>query len=451
MGTGIIAALKNIAPIMFYLGGIVLFFRAITGKVQWALLCVVFLLPLRNVVDKLQDYPLGNQFLDILIFSIIAGWVVSSLGKKEKLLENTSINMIAIFLILYSFISLILGAQYLDLDMFFDISNPRIQSWKNFCLLPILYFITVNTVRDKKEVWRIFTVMCLAMVLMGYYTSTQVSWFSSLLSRGKITGTFQFLGPNEVAAFYNQYTIILLSVYFFMKKGAKKTLLLLLILLNTYCMMFMYSRAAYLAAAVGLFLLFAFKKKRLLVPLLLIVLFWQVALPEKAVQRFEETTDEYGEIEDSAERRLLIWDKGMELFRENSLVGIGYGVFGQLGYDLGDTHNIYVKILVEQGIVGMLIFVILVFTFMAEGFRLYRNGDDDLSKGLGLGLAVCMFVLLVNNIFGDRWTYLELSAYLWIFAGLVARLNIISKEENSSAKAVKKKITQLKNPYIRPV
>src|SRR3989344_5892384 len=432
MGFGIIATLKNITPIIFYLGGITLFFRAITGKVQWALLCVVFLLPLRNVVDKLQDYPLGSQFLDILIFSIIVGWVVSALGQKKALLEKTSINAIAIFLILYTFISLIIGAQYLGLDSFFDISDSRVQSWKNFCLLPILYFITVNNVREKKEVWEIFTVMCLAMALMGYYTSSQVSWFSSLLSRGKISGTFQFLGPNEVAAFYNQYTIILLSVYFFMKKEGNKTLLLLLIILNTYCMMFMYSRAAYLAAAVGLFLLFSFKKRWLLVPLLLVALSWQVVLPEKAIQRFEGTTDEYGEVEASAERRLLIWDKGMELFKENSLVGIGYGSFSRLGYDLGDTHNIYVKILVEQGIVGMLIFAILIFTFLAEGFRLYKNGDDDLSKGLGLGFAICVCVLLVNNICGNRWSYLELSAYFWIFAGLVARLNIISQEGNSS-------------------
>ena len=432
MGLGIIAALKNIAPIVFYVGGVVLFFRAVTGRVHWTLLCVTFLLPLRNVVDKLQAYPLGNQFLDILIVSIIVGGFVSSLGQKKKILENTSINVITVFLILYSFISLIIGAQYLGLDSFFDISDPRVQSWKNFCLLPVLYFITVNNVRDKKEVWRVFTAMCCAMVLMGYYTSAQVSWFSSLVSRAKIAGTFQFLGPNEVAAFYNQYTVILLSVYFFMKKGVKKTLLLLLIILNTYCMMFMYSRAAYLGAAAGLFLLFTFKKQWLLVPLLLVALFWQVALPEKAIERFQTTTNEYGQLEASAERRLLIWEKGMELFRENSLVGIGYGSFSRLGYDLGDTHNIYVKIMVEQGIIGIIIFAILIFIFIKEGFRLYRNGDDDLGKGLGLGFAICIFVLLVNNIFGDRWTYLELSGYLWIFAGLVARMNIISRESNSS-------------------
>ena len=74
-----------------------------------------------------------------------------------------------------------------------------------------------------------------------------------------------------------------------------------------------------------------------------------------------------------------------------------------------------------------------------------------MSRGLGLGFVICVIILMINNIFGDRWSYFELSGYLWIFAGLVARLNIISKTENSSAKPVKKKMTQLKNPYIRPV
>ena len=56
-----------------------------------------------------------------------------------------------------------------------------------------------------------------------------------------------------------------------------------------------------------------------------------------------------------------------------------------------------------------------------------RSNRIQFSKGLGLGLFACMFVLLVNNFFGDRWSYFEISAYLWIIAGLASRLNIISQ------------------------
>jgi hypothetical protein len=47
---------------------------------------------------------------------------------------------------------------------------------------------------------------------------------------------------------------------------------------------------------------------------------------------------------------------------------------------------------------------------------------------MGLGLMGCIITVILNNFFGDRWAYFELSAYLWIFAGLSARLIIISKE-----------------------
>ena len=60
-----------------------------------------------------------------------------------------------------------------------------------------------------------------------------------------------------------------------------------------------------------------------------------------------------------------------------------------------------------------------------EGYKLYQKGDDEESRGLGLGFFVAVFVVLINNTFGDRWTYLEIMAYLWVFAGMVARLNII--------------------------
>ncbi len=427
MGFGIIATLKVIAPLTLYMVGVFSFVLALLGRTRWTLYLVVFLLPLRNVVERLQQFPLGNQFIDILIFGLIIGWFLSVIFERRDLLERSSLNLSSVVLVTYLFVSLLIGSFYLTENIQFNVGDPRVQSWKNFCLLPMIFFITLNTVTSKKEVWNVFLVMCLAMVLMGYYTTSQISWFSSLLSRGKITGTFQFLGPNEVAAFLNQYTIILMSVYFFMKRGRSKILLLCLILVNLYCVLFIFSRGAYLGMAIGMFILFAIKSKKLLVPLILALVLWQVVLPQRAIERIQSTQNEYGELDESAERRIKIWEKSMEIFQENPVVGIGYGVFQYLGFDLGDTHNIYVKILTEQGVVGMLVFLLVIFSFMKEGFGLYMYGDDQMSKGLGLGLGVCMFVLIANNFFGNRWTYLEMSGYLWVFAGLVSRLNALSK------------------------
>lgn len=426
MNTGIIAGIKGFAPLIFYIVGIFAVFVAMTGKKQWPLLFMIGLLPLRNVVEKLHHFPLGKDLIDMLIIALIVGWAFRSFGKKDKFFEKSPINTIIVFLIFYTFISLLLGSMYLNEFLIMNFASPRVQSWKNFCILPLLFFITFNTIKTKKEAWQVVLVICLSIAFMDNYVLRQLSAFQSLDSRAKIHGTFVYLGPNEVAAFYNQITIVLMGICFFLRKSWSKILLTILIVMNLFCVVFLFSRAAYVAITVGMFFLFATKKKILLIPLLLTFICWQTVLPERVKERIEMTTDDYGELDKSSAGRLDVWKESLDLFMENPITGVGYGVFRSLGFRLGDTHNVYVKILVEQGLVGMFIFLLLLFTLFKQGIRLYLNGDDPPSRGLGLGFAIAIIVLAINNFFGDRWTYIEVSCYMWIFAGLVARLNIIS-------------------------
>jgi len=439
MGLGIVSLIKSFAPVALYFLGIGCFLAALSGRLRWALLLVTFLLPLRNVIDKLQNFPLGNQFIDILIAGMLLGWLLSRLALRTKLMERSPLNTAAVLLIVYTFVSLQIGNHYLHYGGILDVSDPRVQDWKNFCLLPILYFLTLNEIKDKEWAWKTVAVMCAAMLLSAYYTSTQVSWFSSLESRAKINGTFQFLGPNEVAAFFNTYTLILMSVYFSMRRSIYKILLAGLILFNLYCIVFLYSRGAYAATALGMFVLFAARNKKLLVPFVLALLLWQVLLPQKAIMRIQGTTNVYGELDESSMRRMEVWRASLVIFENNPVFGLGFGTFRHLGFDLSDTHNIYIKIMVEQGLIGMFAFLIVTCCFLYEGWRLFRWGDEELSKGLGFGLIVGILVLLVNNMFGDRWSYLELNGYLWIFAGLVTRLRVISTEAHAEKLAVRQK------------
>jgi O-antigen ligase len=423
MGIGLF--LKHFGPLTLYILGIVFSLKALSGNVRWALMLMVFLLPLRNIIEKVQDLPLGNQFIDILLVSIIIGWIVHTSSKNLAFLQKSFVNPIAAILIIYTFISVVRGNIYLYGDISFNFEDHRFQDWKNFCLLPIFFYVTLNNTREKKDVWLIILVMCAAMFIMDYYTIRQISSYSTLISRSKISGTFQFLGPNEVAAFFNVNTIFLISVFYFMKKNIYKWMLLALILANLYCITFTYSRGAYAGLIVGMFVLFVIKDRKMLIPLILMLLFWQSILPEKVVARIKETKTESGQLDESSQRRIDIWHASMDIFKKDPITGIGFLVFRCLGFDLGDTHNIYVKLLTEQGVIGFVIFFIVVFCFMREGFCLYQKGEDELDRGMGLGLLAGVLVLLINNLFGDRWTYLEPNAYLWVFAGLVARLNVM--------------------------
>jgi len=433
-----LTVVKTLVPFILYAAVLLMSFAALTGRTKGAFWLLVMLIPLRNVLDKLHMFPMGDDIVDILLLTLLIGTVMLGVVKKERLFVKSPINLIIIIMILYMFISVFVGSDYLNNYIMFDISDPRVQTWKNFCILPLLFVIALNTIKDKKAVWITVAVMCFTIIFMDMYVVRQISWYSNILSRLKIHGTFVYLGANEVAAFYNMYTVILISLYFPMKKGIPKKVVLGIIIINTFCILFMFSRAAYIAYFIGLFFLFAVKNKKLLIVLIFIAVYWQIALPAKVQDRILMTTDAYGDLDRSSANRLMIWDESMRLFLESPITGVGYGVFSQLGFGLGDTHNIYLKIMVEQGLFGIIIFLLLLFVLFIQGIKLFIGGDDDYSRSLGLGFAICIIVLLINNMFGDRWTYIEVCGYFWIFAGLVIRLNILTSEARSKKVKVKR-------------
>jgi len=447
---GIKIFLKTFSPLALYSSGLACTAIALTGNVRWALMLVVFLLPLRNVIENIQPYPLGNQFIDILLVGIIIGGIFNRKPSSSMVGEESGLKTIAVLTVIYLLFSVLRGGYYLYGGFSFDIHLPQVQDWKNFSLMPLLFLLIFKNNVSKKEIWAIFAVMCSAMVIADYYTINQIREHPALIGREQIKGTFQFLGPNEVAAFFNAYTLILMSVFYAIKKGAYKWLLLALIIANLYSVMFLYSRGAYIGLMVGMFILFAVKDRKSLVPLILVLLFWQNILPQNVVDRIKETKTEYGQLDESSQRRIDIWQKSLDYFKSNPIVGIGFGSFRYLGLDLEDTHNIYVKILTEQGIIGFIILLMMMFYFLKAGWQLYQKGDDDLSKALGLGFFCCTCVMMVNNLFGDRWSYLEPNAYLWIFAGLVARLNAIAQTSNVIKKTVSIKVKSIieRNPPI---
>ncbi|MCM8781397.1 MAG: O-antigen ligase family protein, partial [Candidatus Omnitrophica bacterium] len=154
----------------------------------------------------------------------------------------------------------------------------------------------------------------------------------------------------------------------------------------------------------------------------------------------EQTKTEEGTLESSAQKRLELWKQGINIFQEYPLTGVGFSTtqFLGLGGGFADTHNIYIKTLTEQGITGLIILLILFWLALKSGWQLYKISDDTFLKGLGLGFVACTMATIATNLFGDRWTYLQLSAYYWVLLGLVARGNIILEKQLAYKKCLKR-------------
>lgn len=423
--------LIEIAPYVIYFLGIIVIFICFF-KVEWGILFLIPLFPLQTTLDKIQQFPIGKDVNDILIIAMIIGWIIKTITRKGKFFEGAALNVPVMIMVFYTLFSLYYGSSYLGYPVTFDIYDVRIQTWKNYILLPIIYFIVLNNINEKKYIKWLALIMIGVIFIMSLqffrsYRFVDKSVFSDAMRQ---TGTFSYLGPNEYAAFFSHYIFIVLGLLLLVKSKIKKIFLLATSALNLYCIVFLFSRGSYLATYAVLTLMGVLRKNILIIIFVMAILFsWKTLFPPSVVERVLMTKNNYGELEESAQLRVMVWNQSMALFASSPLIGVGFNTFPYLGFVLGETHNLYVKILVEQGVVGLIIFFVIIFFALVYGWRLYRKAKDDFLKGLGLGFVMCILSLLISNFFGDRWTYLPLGAYFWAFMGLVVRANIITAEE----------------------
>ena len=123
--------------------------------------------------------------------------------------------------------------------------------------------------------------------------------------------------------------------------------------------------------------------------------------------------------------RVDLWKESWNSIIHSPIIGNGYGTYqlGQHAGGLRDTHNWYVKVMEETGLVGLFLVFALFQQMLASSFRLFRRANDPLYRGLGLGLFLAMCSSMVSNCFGDRWTYLEITGLLFVLAGAMVRAN----------------------------
>ena len=104
-----LAAFKNLIPFVLYIVALLFCLLAIGERGKWALLFVVATAPLRNVVDRLFEFPFGKDIIDIMIIAIILGWSITVLVNRQKAFEKSPLVIMAVILIIYTYCSFLRG------------------------------------------------------------------------------------------------------------------------------------------------------------------------------------------------------------------------------------------------------------------------------------------------------------------------------------------------------
>lgn len=413
-------------PAIVYVAGFIVVFLTIFYRVEIGMFYLIPLIPMQNIIIKMQDYPLGKDLVDILFMAIIVGW---TLRKKERFMEKNQVNWAVFFLLSVSFIGLFMGS----VGNPFSLENGYFITWKNFMLMPILFLIVANNIKDERDMKILMFIMALSffMLFYNFHNAFEATKTYHFTNRERI-GSMAYYGPNEMASFAGQGAMIFLSIWLMYRHRWSRIVLGAVIFANLYVVVYSYSRAAYLAVFASLLFLGIAKERKILIALMILAAFWTSFLPKSVVERIRMTQSVEGELDGSSAQRFEIWERGVQSFYENPL-GVGFNRFQSLRVveEDGkgkDAHNMFLKMLVELGVQGLFIYTYLYIIALRIGWQLYREADNEFLRGLGMGFVLCTICNMVNNFFGQSWMFFPVNSFYWVFMALVIRARMIVQE-----------------------
>ena len=299
-----------------------------------------------------------------------------------------------------------------------------IKEWGRIGSFTVIYILAMDLFRVEKDISKFVFVLFLSlfapMVFGAYQFFTQTGYMSELEQVfNRITGTFH--NPNQYAMFMAFPFLLASSIVFDSQSTSGARLLFGTVGGILAVSIFLtYGRGSWFGIVAGL-LLIAYKRNRSLLffltlflgGLVLVVGFQAIRLGEFAT----------GEIVLSG--RLRGWKWMLPLVLENPVIGHGLTDFADI-----PTQNDHVRLLLETGILGWLLFVWLLTTVFINVNKNYSAATTPLEKNFMLAfLAYLISVVVV----GLSQTNAAFQWYVWIPAGIALSRSVEKGREETVA------------------
>jgi O-antigen ligase len=309
------------------------------------------------------------------------------------------------------------------------------QQWR-LRVLACFFFCTILTAcsgaRLRPVVFAVFGTLSLAGALNWYdifYPMHLVPLGIDAANPGRGAGLF--MNANGAAAFVLMATIALLAHVPMRFRGA---LLLLMVLAVAPT----FSRFGFIFAAlliVAAILLRLVDRKQILiiliaVPLILggAVIYYHLLVQlgnENVLGRLTWFRTFGSEIDYSVRERGDVAARAWERFMDSPLIGHGIGATVARGERVG-THNMYLLLMAEQGLVGLALYLSLLAMLALRGWTIARTAIEDHSKDVGRTWLLCAFFLALYGMVSHN--VLEEPHGMFLLAFIVAAVLHVDQE-----------------------
>ncbi len=310
------------------------------------------------------------------------------------------------------------------------------------------YFLVVNLIRSSEWVGRCYqSVLCSATlvalygVYQNFFVTANTTWQDTDMfgeATGRVVSTLE--NPNVLAEYLIMILPIAAAGFLTEKTLSGKMLYLFSGGILGSCLIFTWSRGAWLGFLIAMMLfLLMYSKKVLVIGLfgILAIPLLPFVLPQSILDRFLSI----GNLGDtSTSYRVHIWEGTLNMLRDHFLGGIGIGVevFGEVypQYSLSGiesaphSHNLYLQILVECGILGLILFALVLFTFVRHNFTFYAKPLPAKPRIRTAALFCGILAVLAQGMTDYIWYNYRVYLVFWLLFGLTVASARTACEEN---------------------
>lgn len=307
-----------------------------------------------------------------------------------------------------------------------------------YCCYLSGYFLVVNLIRTREWVYRCLlallssgTLVSLYGIYQYFFGGANTTWQDEEMFTeisGRVVSTLE--NPNVLA----EYLIMLLPVavaLFFTARGKRERIGALAAgAAGLGCLIYTWSRGAWLGFMIAILLFMLIYTRKTMIVVLLGVFSLPVlpfVLPDSIIQRFASI----GNMADSSTAyRVHIWQGAIAMIRDfwTSGIGVGPDVFAQVYpfYTLAGiesaphSHNLYLQILIEMGVGGLIAFVAAMVIFVQSVLTFYNRPESGMRRDQVLSVAVMCGALavLAQGMTDYIWYNYRIYLIFWIMVGL---------------------------------
>lgn len=312
-----------------------------------------------------------------------------------------------------------------------------ISSFLQIIFAVCLYFLIVNVIESREELYLCLTAFVIVILFMcgwqfiqalGLEKSGSVGRMGSYLRLGSLSASAATFGVDLLFAFW--FSIALTGV---VRSGLKKNIIYLCCMVIIVAIYLTKIKACYVAfsGSVLFFLALRIQPKNLLLYLILISLGAVLVVTGfgRGSHSLSIIWNAFNTSDLSMLFRYVVWDGAFRMIKDNFFVGVGLGGFGSSFSEYNRsplsakdvfensvpcTHNLYLDVLTELGIIGFVLFALVIAGIMKNLIISLSKAEDSGDKNLAMSMLMAVVAVTIHGIAGsekDEYT-------VWMMLGI---------------------------------